>query len=236
MLLLEIKNINTFYGPSHVLFDVSLSVERGDAVGLLGRNGAGKSTTMKSIIGLVPPANGQILYRGRNLVGMPPHQTCRLGVAYVPEDRRIFWGLTVLENLEIARRNPSWEARIIWEPDKIFDLFPVLGQMASRRGGSLSGGEQQMLCIARALMGNPELLLLDEPSEGLAPVVVQELLKQIRELKTEGVTFLLSEQNLKFASQIVDRIYIIEKGEIKYESTPKELDLNDEVKRQYLSV
>ena len=147
VLLLEIKNINTFYGPSHVLFDVSLSVERGDAVGLLGRNGAGKSTTMKSIIGLVPPANGQILYRGQNLIGMPPHQACRLGIAYVPEDRRIFWGLTVLENLEIARRSPSWKAQMIWEPDKIFGLFPVLGQMASRRGG-----KRAAVAVAHALL------------------------------------------------------------------------------------
>jgi branched-chain amino acid transport system ATP-binding protein len=236
MLLLEIKDIDTFYGPSHVLFDVSLNVVRGGAVGLLGRNGAGKSTTMKGVIGLVPPTEGEILYRGQNIVGLSPYQICRSGVGYVPEERRIFWGLTVMENLEISRRNPRWDTNVLWEPERIFDLFPALRQMANRRGGSISGGEQQMLCIARALMGNPEMLLLDEPSEGLAPVVVQELLRQIRNLKSTGVTFLLSEQNLKFATQVVDRIYIIEKGQIKYEGTPKDLEANEEIKRQYLSV
>jgi branched-chain amino acid transport system ATP-binding protein len=235
-MLLEIQNIETFYGPSHVLFDVSLSVNRGEAVGLLGRNGAGKSTTMKGIIGLVPPAQGKIVYRGQPIAGLSPYQVCRLGIGYVPEERRIFWGLTVMENLEIARRNPCWETGVIWEPERIFDLFPALGEMAGRRGGSLSGGEQQMLCIARALMGNPETLLLDEPSEGLAPVIVQDLLKQIRNLKSTGVTFLLSEQNLKFATQVVDRVYVIEKGEIRYEGTPNELDANEEIKRQYLSM
>ncbi len=235
-MLLEIKNIDVSYGASHVLCGVSLHVGRGEAVGLLGRNGAGKSTTMKAIIGMVPPTRGEILFGQKNIVGLSPYQVCRQGVGYVPEERRIFAGLTVSENLEIARRPPSRKTDMVWEPGRIFDLFPALGEMARRKGGALSGGEQQMLCIARALMGNPELLLLDEPSEGLAPVVVRDLLKQVRSLKAAGVTFLLSEQNLKFASQVVDRVYIIEKGTIQYEGTPKELDATGEIQRQYLSI
>jgi len=236
MLLLEVERIDVFYGPSHVLFDLSISVDQGDAVGLLGRNGAGKSTTMKSIVGLVPPQEGTIRFRGHNIVGLSPYQVCRRGVGYVPEERRIFAGLSVWENLEIARRTSRQEGQGVWNSDRVFRLFPVLEPLINRKGGTLSGGEQQMLCIARALMGNPELLLLDEPSEGLAPLVAQELLKQLLDLKTTHVTLLLSEQNLKFTTQVVNRIYIIEKGQIKYEGTPQALENNAEIRRQYLTV
>jgi branched-chain amino acid transport system ATP-binding protein len=236
MSILEVEHVDTFYGPSHVLFDICLSIDSGEAVGLLGRNGAGKSTTLKGIIGLVPPREGVIRFRGRNIVGLSPYQMCRMGVGYVPEDRRIFRGLTVKENLEIARRSPPNQAQVIWDLEQVSGIFPILKSLASRRGEALSGGEQQMLCIARALMSNPTMLLVDEPSEGLAPVVIRELQKQIQNLKAADVTILLSEQNFRFTTQVVDRIYIIEKGQIKYESTPQELESNTEIRRKYLSV
>lgn len=233
--LLDVRGIQTYYGPSHVLFGISLSVEQGEVVGLLGRNGAGKTTTLKSIMGLVPHREGSIRFRGQELDGMEPCEICRLGLGYAPEGCRIFKGLTVIENLEAARRPPR-HGRTPWDERRVFDLFPHLRPLAKRSAESLSGGEQRMLAVARTLMGNPELLLLDEPSEGLAPLVVQMLLKQLLELKRTATTIFLSEQNLKFATQLADRVYIIEKGEIKYSGTPAQLAADDAVRRTYLMV
>ena len=235
MAFLEVRAVETYYGPSQVLFGVSLDVERGEVVALLGRNGAGKTTTLKSIMGLVPIRRGSIRVRGRELSGLEPYQACRLGLGYVPEDCRIFKGLTVSENLETARR-PAWPGQTPWDERRVFDLFPHIAPLLKRRAGSLSGGEQRMLAVARTLMGNPELMLLDEPSEGLSPLVVEMLLKQFLALKGTGVSILLAEQNLKFATQLADRVYIIEKGEIKYTGTPGELAAEERVRRTYLMV
>jgi branched-chain amino acid transport system ATP-binding protein len=229
--MLELRGVQAYYGRSHVLYGVSLTAGQGEVVSLLGRNGAGKSTTLKSIVGLVDVAAGDILFDGRSLRGMPTHRISRLGIGFVPEDRRIFSDLSVLENLQVGRHDGG-----AWTAERVFALFPKLAQLQRHRGGSLSGGEQQMLTIARTLMGNPRLLLLDEPSEGLAPVVVRALADNIAALKAEGLTILLSEQNLKFARRLADRSYIIEKGEIKFEGSIAELDADDAVRRAYLSV
>lgn len=233
--MLEARTLHTYYGLSHVLFGVSLTVNEGEVVALLGRNGAGKTTTLKSIMGLVPPRTGSIEFRGEKLRGLPPYAICQRGIGFVPEDRRIFKHLTVRENLDVGRRRPR-DGREKWSLERVCQLFPVLKQFEGRRAGTLSGGEQQMLTIARSLMGNPQLLLLDEPSEGLAPVVVQALAAQIVKLKREGLTIILSEQNLKFATALSDRAYIIEKGEIKYEGTIADLGANPEARRAYLMV
>lgn len=233
--MLAVSGMNTYYGQAHILADVALEVHAGEVVVLLGRNGAGKSTTLKSIIGLVRPRSGAIQFRGQAIEGLAAYQIARLGLGYVPEDRRIFTDLTVLENLEVGRQ-PARAGTPNWDFERIGALFPNLKEMPDRLGGRMSGGEQQMLTIARTLVGNPSCILLDEPSEGVAPVIVDQMAEAIRGLKNAGVAILLSEQNLHFAAEVADRAYIIEKGRIRYQGTMKELAANDEVRAQYLAV
>ena len=232
---LTVENINTFYGLSHILFDVSLQVNQGEAVVLLGRNGAGKTTTMLSIMGLNPPKSGTITYKGQDITGMAPYKVARAGIGFVPEDRRIFPDITVLGNLDVGRK-VSKTKNNKWTLERIYQLFPVLKDFSNRHGGTLSGGEQQMLTIARSLMGNPDFLLLDEPSEGLAPLIVKVLGEFIEVIKKEGMTVLLSEQNTKFALKHADRAYIVDNGSIKYEGSIAELEQNKEIKKRYLAV
>jgi len=232
---LVLENINAYYGMSHILFDVSLNVDRGEVVVLLGRNGAGKTTTMLSIMGLNPPKGGRVVYRGQDITGWAPYKIAQLGVGYVPEDRKIFPDLTVLGNLEVGRKVSKGKAPS-WPIDRIYELFPVLKDFTHRAGGTLSGGQRQMLTIARTLMGNPELLLLDEPTEGLAPLVVKMLGEFLDVIKKEGVTVLLSEQNLKFALAHADRAYIVDNGIIKYQGSIEELSRDEELKKKYLAV
>jgi branched-chain amino acid transport system ATP-binding protein len=215
-MMLVVKAINSFYGKAHILHDLSLEMERGKVGVLLGRNGVGKSTTLKSIMGIVPAKSGEISFKGESIMGMPSYKICSLGLGYVPEDRRIFAGLTIMENLEVGRR-PAREGFETWTPDRVFELFPNLGGMKDRPGGQISGGEQQMLTIARTLMGNPELIILDEPSEGLAPVIVDQLGNTITRLKKEGVSVLLAEQNLNFARSIGDRVFIVDHGHVCFD-------------------
>jgi len=221
--MLDVRHLNTAYGRAHILFDLALRASAGEVVVLLGRNGAGKSTTLKSIIGLVRPSSGEVLFAGHAIQGLPPYQIARLGLGYVPEDRRIFTDLTVMENLEVGRQ-PARPGAPCWSPERLFELFPNLGRMRERRGGEMSGGEQQMLTIARTLMGNPRAVLLDEPSEGLAPVIVQQMVRTILELKKEGLCVLLCEQNLRFAHEVADRAYILEKGHIRFAGALDEVD------------
>ena len=229
--MLSVNAIHTYYGISHILFDVSLTVSRGEVVGLLGRNGAGKSTTMRSIMGLTPPKQGTITFNGQDITGKKAYLLVRDGIAYVPDDRRVFADLTVDDNLEIPfSRNNEWTR------ERVCDLFPALGEMKSRRAGNLSGGEQQMLTVARALMTGPELLLLDEPTEGLAPLIVRDLEEQILKLRNAGISILLSEQNVKSALKLVNRVYVIDNGRIRFEGTVAELEANEEVKKKYLMV
>ena len=233
---LELRSVHTHYETSHILFDVSLEVNQGESVCLLGRNGAGKTTTLKSIMSLAPASAGSILFNGVDLVGRAPYEIARLGIGYVPDERLIFPDLTVRENLEIAIKQGAAGAPAQWTVERIYKLFPVLQPLGARLGGYLSGGEQQMLTIGRTLMGNPSLLLLDEPVEGVAPVVVQELTRQIKALKTIGLTILFAEQNMHFATQISDRAYVIEKGHIRFHGTMQELAANAEVKQKYLMI
>jgi branched-chain amino acid transport system ATP-binding protein len=233
---LELHGVHTHYGTSHILFDVSLEVNEGESVCLLGRNGAGKTTTLKSIMSLALVSAGSIRFNGVDLVGRPPYEIARLGIGYTPDERLIFPDLTVRENLEIAIKPGVAGAPQAWTVERIYDLFPVLAQLEARLGGYLSGGEQQMLTIGRTLMGNPSLLLLDEPVEGVAPVVVQELTRQIKHLKTLGLTILFAEQNMHFATEVSDRAYVIEKGHIRYHGTMAELAANEEVKAKYLMI
>jgi branched-chain amino acid transport system ATP-binding protein len=233
--MLSVSGLHAHYGRAHILDDVALEIAAGEVVVLLGRNGAGKSTTMKAIMGLVQPTAGRISFAGADITGREPFEIARQGLGYVPEERRIFTGLTVLENLEVGRR-PAPPGRDAWTPARLFALFPSLGAMQDRPGGRMSGGEQQMLTIARTLMGNPQLILLDEPSEGLAPVVVERMAETIRTLKAEGLAILLSEQNLHFAQAVSDRATIIEKGRIRWAGTIRELMAADAVREQYLSV
>lgn len=233
--MLKVTGLDAYYGRAHILSDVSLEVGRGEILALLGRNGAGKSTTMKSIIGLVTPAKGSIEFQGEAIHGLPPFAINRKGLGYTPEDRRIFAGLTILENLEVGRQ-PEREGAPFWTLERLFDLFPNLAELRDRPGGHISGGEQQMLTIARTLMGNPSAILLDEPSEGLAPVIVDKMMETILTLKGEGLSVVLSEQNLSFASRVADRATIIEKGQIRYEGTMDDLQKNPEIKNTYLSV
>jgi len=212
--LLEAHALHTAYGLSRVLFGVSIDVAAGECVCLLGRNGVGKSTTMRSIMGLTPPQSGRVVFRGVDITGWAPYRVARAGIGFVPEDRRIFADLTVWENLDVARRTARGNGGFTLE--RVFDLFPKLRELTSRQGGHLSGGEQQMLTIARTLMGNPELLLLDEPSEGLAPIVVDHLRDQIARLKREGLTILLAEQNTEFSLELADRVYVLEKGSLRF--------------------
>jgi branched-chain amino acid transport system ATP-binding protein len=235
MALLALESINTFYGRSHILFDVSLSVDKGQVVALLGRNGAGKSTTFRSIIGLTPPQSGAVVFKGERISGLRAYRICRKGIGFVPEDRRCFPDLTVRENLEVATRREN-EVSSPWTVRRIYSLFPRLQEREKNLGSQLSGGEQQMLTIARTLMTNPEVLLLDEPSEGLAPLIVSLLAEMILEIRNEGVTVLLAEQNLHFCARVSDRGYVIDKGAVKYEGPMKELLDNDDVKEKYLAV
>jgi len=233
--MLTVEGLNTYYGRAHILSDLALKATAGEVVVLLGRNGAGKSTTMKSVIGLVPAETGTITFDGVRIDRQSPHRIARLGLGYVPEDRRIFTDLNVMENLEVGRQKPR-DGAPTWTPERLFELFPNLGNMKDRPGGRMSGGEQQMLTIARTLMGNPRLILLDEPSEGLAPVIVEQMARTILQLKAEGLCVLLSEQNLHFAQMVADRAYIIEKGRIRYSGTMAELATDAAVREQYLSV
>jgi branched-chain amino acid transport system ATP-binding protein len=233
--LFAVQGLKAWYARAQILFDVSLEIERGEVVALMGRNGAGKSTAFKTVMGLIERVEGDVMFQGQNLRGLEPFQIARQGVGYVPEERRIFSELTVMENLEVGRQPPREDAPA-WTPEKLFRVFPNLGEMPDRLGGRMSGGEQQMLTVARTLMGNPLLVLLDEPSEGIAPKIVEEMANMILELKKEGLSVLLSEQNLHFARLVCDRAYVIEKGQVRYEGTMAELARNERVMKEYLSV
>jgi branched-chain amino acid transport system ATP-binding protein len=229
--LLEVRGLETAYGDSQVLFGISISVQRGEVVALLGRNGAGKTTTLSSIMGLARPRAGSIRFDGAEIRGREPFEACRAGLGFVPENCRLFGGLTVAENFETARGRTGR-----WDLAEVLDLFPDVKTFLGQRAGSLSGGQQRMVAIARTLMGNPSLLLLDEPSEGLAPLVVEAILQRLKRLKETGTTVLISEQNLRFALELADRVSIIERGEIRYEGTPAELAAHPEVREKYLMV
>ena len=233
---LLVKDIHTFYDTSHILFGVSLEVDDGECVCLLGRNGVGKTTTLKTIMGLAPARQGAVTYGGREVLGRPPFAIARLGIGYVPDERLVFPDLTVQENLEIGIKPPISDALKPWSLEGIYGLFPELKPLAGNKAGYLSGGEQQMLSCGRTLMGNPTLLLLDEPVEGLAPVVVQELSRQIKYLKSLGLAILFAEQNLAFATAIADRAYVIEGGTVKFEGTIAEMESQPEIKDKYLMV
>ncbi|MDI3307229.1 MAG: ABC transporter ATP-binding protein [Acetobacteraceae bacterium] len=233
--MLSVAGLHAHYGRAHILSDLALEVGAGEVVVLLGRNGAGKSTAMKAIMGLVRPSAGRVTFLGHEIAGREPFEIARLGLGYVPEERRIFSELSVMENLEVGRR-PARDGMRPWTPERLFALFPSLGAMRDRPGGRMSGGEQQMLTIARTLMGNPRLVLLDEPSEGLAPLVVERMAEAIRSLKAEGLSILLSEQNLHFAQAVSDRAIIIEKGRLRWQGSIPALLAADEVREQYLSV
>jgi branched-chain amino acid transport system ATP-binding protein len=233
--VLTVKDLHAYYGRAHILQGVSLEARAGEVVALLGRNGAGKSTAMKVIMGLVPPAEGEVSFAGQRIERLPPYRIARLGLGYVPEERRIFTELTVMENLAVGRQ-PARNGAPAWSEQKLFALFPNLATMRERPGGRMSGGEQQMLTIARTLMGNPSCVLLDEPSEGLAPIIVEQMAKSIRALKGEGLSVLLCEQNLRFCEAIADRAYIIEKGQIRFGGTMAELAADASLRQQYLSV
>ena len=235
-MILEVRSINTLYKTSHILFDVSLSVERGQIVCLLGRNGAGKTTTLKSIMGLTPPRSGSILFHGEEVMHKPPYYIARKGMGYVPDNRLIFPDLTVRENLELGTKIPKNFRGNPWTVDRVYELFPPLKKLDKNLGGYLSGGEQQMLTVGRTLMGNPELILLDEPVEGLAPLVVRYFAEQIKRLKDLGETILFSEQNLKFSLSVADRAYIIDKGKIRYQGSIEELSADEEIKKKYLMI
>lgn len=237
--LLAVESLYTAYGLSQVLFGVSLEVGAGECVCLLGRNGVGKTTTMRSIMGLTPPRQGRVRWRGADITGWPPHRVAQAGIGFVPEDRRIFADLTVWENLDVGARRAGPRGGAVapaWTVERVFDLFPKLRELTGRNGGYLSGGEQQMLTIARTLMGNPQLLLLDEPSEGLAPLVVEHLLEQIARLKHEGLTILLAEQNVQFSLALADRVYVLEKGSIRFRGAAAELRDNEALRHELLAL
>ena len=232
--VLEVEGLRAGYGPAEILFGVSLRLARGEVAALMGRNGAGKSTTLKAIMGLVPPRAGRVRFAGRDIAGLAAFRIARLGLGYVPEDRRIFTDLTVAENLEVGRR-PA-EGRDPWTPERLFEVFPNLASMRHRRAAAMSGGEQQMLAIARTLMGNPEAVLLDEPSEGLAPVILELMADAVLRMKREGIAVLLSEQNFDFAAAVADRAYVIERGEIRYDGSMAALDADPALRAQHLSL
>jgi len=234
--ILEVEKLDAFYGQAQVLFEVSLKLQRGEIVALMGRNGAGKSTTLKAIMGLVPLRAERLQFAGRNILGMPTYRIARLGLGYVPEERRIFTDLTVYENLEVGAKMAVGSSRAAWTPERLFSIFPNLAEMKGRRASHMSGGEQQMLSIARTLMGNPDAVLLDEPSEGLAPVIVELMAIAVRRMKDEGIGVLLSEQNLAFASAVADRTYIIEKGAIRHEGSMAEIAADAALRDAYLTV
>ena len=231
--ILAVEEVHTAYGLSRVLFGVSLRISAGECVCLLGRNGVGKTTTMRSIMGLTPAASGRIVWKGRNITREAPFRVAELGIGFVPEDRRIFADLSVWENLDVATRRTRADGFTV---ERVFELFPKLQELRDRQGGFLSGGEQQMLTIARTLMGNPELLLLDEPSEGLAPLVVDHLREQIGRLKAGGLTILLAEQNVEFSLSLADRVYVLEKGHIRYEGTAREFHEDQTIRQRYLAL
>ncbi len=233
-MILEVRDLVTAYGQSRVIHGISLDVEAGEVVCLLGRNGAGKTTTLRSIMGLTPPRTGRITFKNEEITGRQPYEVARRGIGYVPDDRRIFPDLTVEENLEIVRRVTRRDGR--WTRERVYELFPLLKELRANRGGGLSGGEQKMLAIGRGLMGNPTLLILDEPSEGLSPLMVRTLVGAIRQIREEGVTLLIADQNVKFARRVADRGYIMEKGTIRYSDQLEKLWANEEVLRKYLAV
>jgi branched-chain amino acid transport system ATP-binding protein len=231
--ILEATGLNTYYGRSHILFEVNLNVSKGETVCLMGRNGAGKTTTFRSLMGLTPPKTGKIVIKGEDCTRMPPFKKARIGMGLVPEDRRVFGPFTVRENLELGKvpgRTGNWDF------DSVFDHFPVLARFSNRLGGTLSGGEQQMLAIARALMGNPDVLMLDEPSEGLSPVIIGSLKELILSLKEQKTTILLSEQNIRFAMAVSDRVLVIDKGHVVYRGGIEEFRQDESVHKRYLAV
>lgn len=233
--MLAVKSLSAFYGRAQILFDVHLQVERGEVVALMGRNGAGKSTTMKSIMAMVQRRRGAVSFNAQDVSRLPSHQIARLGLGYVPEERRIFSDLTVLENLSVGHQ-PARAGLPPWTAQRLFTLFPNLGQMPHRPGGQMSGGEQQMLTVARTLMGNPYLVMLDEPSEGVAPVIVEQMANMILELKRHGLSVLLSEQNIHFAELVSDRAYLLERGQVRFAGPMRELVANKELRSTYLSI
>ncbi|NGM22782.1 ABC transporter ATP-binding protein [Roseomonas stagni] len=233
--VLEVSGLKAGYGPAEVLFGVDLTLMRGEVAALMGRNGAGKSTTMKAIMGLLPARAGRLRFAGQDITGWAPYQVARLGLGYVPEDRRIFTDLTVAENLEVGRR-PARGGRAPWTPERLWSFFPNLAEMRGRRASAMSGGEQQMLTIARTLMGNPDAVLLDEPSEGLAPVIVEQMAEAVLRMKDEGIAVLLSEQSLDFAAAVADRALVIERGEIRWTGTMDALENDEQVRATWLTV
>ena len=238
--LLEAKALCAWYGAAQILYDVDLEVRRGEVVALMGRNGAGKSTTLKALIGMLAKRRGAVRFLGHDISKAEPHQAARLGLGFVPEDRRVFTDLSVMENLEVgrqaARRWADGSEAPLWTPERLFRLFPNLGEMPNRPGGRMSGGEQQMLTVARTLMGNPYLVLLDEPSEGVAPLIVEEMARMIVALKAEGVSILLSEQNLHFARLVSDRAVVLEKGEVRFTGSMEALMQDETLQRTHLSL
>ena len=239
-MLLEVHALCAWYGAAQILYDVDLNVRRGEVVALMGRNGAGKSTTLKAIMGMLDKRRGTISFMGRDISTSPPHEAASHGLGFVPEDRRVFTDLSVAENLEVGRQSarkwPDGSNAPLWTPERLYKLFPNLGEMPDRPGGAMSGGEQQMLTVARTLMGNPYLVLLDEPSEGVAPVIVEQMANMILELKAQGVSILLSEQNMHFAELVSDRAYVLEKGQMRFVGSMAELAAAEDVRRAYLSV
>ena len=233
--MIELQNINSYYGKAHILNSLSFKINKGEVVSLLGRNGAGKTTTLKSIMQLVRPETGTVKFDGQNISNKAPHQIAKRGLGYVPEERRIFTDLTILENLEVGRQ-PARDGYPQWTQEILFELFPNLGERRHNRGKHLSGGEQQMLTIARTLMGNPMCLLLDEPSEGIAPVIVEQMVETILKIKAEGLTVVLSEQNLNFARLVADRAIIIESGEKRFDGTFEDFDKDPSIQEAYLAV
>jgi len=231
--MLEVNEIHTYYGTSHILFGISFDVKEGEAVCLLGRNGAGKTTTFRSIIGLTPPKKGSIKFRDKEIIGKPPYRIAKMGIGFVPDTRRIFPDLTVRQNIMVARREKE---KAVWNLETIYALFPKLRELDTHMGTQLSGGEQQMLTVARTLMTNPELLLLDEPGEGLAPLVIKAMEQQLGEIKKLGITMLICEHNVGLATALSDRGYVIDKGAIRYQGTIEELQKNEEVRKKYLMV
>lgn len=238
--MLAVDRLSAWYGAARILYDLAFEVRRGEVVALMGRNGAGKSTTLRTIMGLVGRRSGAVRFNGRDISGRKPFEIARLGLGFTPEDRRIFSDLTVLENLDIGRQQPRRFAdgtpAPAWTADRLFALFPNLGEMPNRPGGRMSGGEQQMLAVARTLMGNPLLVLLDEPSEGVAPLIVEQMANTIVELKKEGMSILLSEQNIHFAELVCDRVYLLEKGQIRWNGSMAELAGNVDIQRAYLTM
>lgn len=233
-MLLELSKVNTYYGTSHVLQDISLDVDNSEVVALLGRNGVGKTTTLRTIMGLTPPANGAVRFKGEDVAGMPPYQRAKLGLAYMPDDLRIFPDLTCEENLEIAARLAKRDG--YWNRDRVEGLFPILAERAKQKGLNMSGGEKKMLSLGRALMSNPDLVLLDEPSEGLAPLIVRSLVEAIETIRQHGVTILLADQNLKFCRRVCDRGYIIEKGRIMHAGGMEDIWADEAVVKKYLAL